>query len=260
MAGKLISFIDRLVYSGDKENPDTFRKGRFFLVSTFLFILLCLSGFLYMTGNMKAENFSWVSFIAIIAMFIVAVALFLLYRSIGRRVIWVNVIMLAGYATNMGTYEQTGGIYSPDNLWGIIISAWAFLVADKRTGIFWFAITFCTYIFYHYALVHHWRDFKKDFETVDSSYFMINYCLACVFLAWIILLHEGGKEKYLKALLKAKSQIEEQKKIVDQRNKDVTDSIEYASKIQRARIPSDKYIEKCLKRLNGDRGNPPERV
>ena len=43
--------------------------------------------------------------------------------------------------------------------------------------------------------------------------------------------------------------VEEQKKIVEEKNKDITDSIHYALRIQHALLPTEKYIEKNLKRL-----------
>ena len=44
--------------------------------------------------------------------------------------------------------------------------------------------------------------------------------------------------------------VEEQKKIVEEKNKDITDSIHYARRIQRALLPTEKYIEKNFRRLS----------
>jgi len=48
---------------------------------------------------------------------------------------------------------------------------------------------------------------------------------------------------------KAKKIIEEQKKLVDEKNKDILDSIHYARRIQRAHLPTLEYLTKNLKRL-----------
>ena len=47
-----------------------------------------------------------------------------------------------------------------------------------------------------------------------------------------------------------KTEIEKQKQIVDEKQKEVLDSIHYASRIQRALITSEKYFKKQLQRLN----------
>ncbi|MGZ3864290.1 MAG: tetratricopeptide repeat protein [Bacteroidia bacterium] len=45
--------------------------------------------------------------------------------------------------------------------------------------------------------------------------------------------------------------IQRQKEIVEEKQKEILDSINYASRIQRAILPSDKYIENNMKRLGG---------
>ncbi len=46
----------------------------------------------------------------------------------------------------------------------------------------------------------------------------------------------------------AKQTINQQKKIIEEKNKDILDSIRYARRIQNALLPSEKYIDKELKR------------
>ena len=49
-----------------------------------------------------------------------------------------------------------------------------------------------------------------------------------------------------------KEEIEFQRMILEQKNKEVTDSIYYASRIQKSLLPTEKYIDKSLKRLKND--------
>jgi hypothetical protein len=41
--------------------------------------------------------------------------------------------------------------------------------------------------------------------------------------------------------------VEHQKKIVEEKNKEVLDSIYYASRIQKALLPTEKYLKKIMK-------------
>ena len=43
--------------------------------------------------------------------------------------------------------------------------------------------------------------------------------------------------------------VEKQKELVEEKQKEIIDSINYASRIQRALITSERYIEKSLNRL-----------
>jgi len=47
----------------------------------------------------------------------------------------------------------------------------------------------------------------------------------------------------------ANERLFEQKKIIEDKNKDILDSIRYAKHIQQALLPTEKYIDKSLKRL-----------
>jgi hypothetical protein len=52
---------------------------------------------------------------------------------------------------------------------------------------------------------------------------------------------------------KQKLVIEEQKQIVDEKQKEIIDSINYAKRIQQAQLPTEKYINKNLSKLNKDK-------
>jgi hypothetical protein len=74
-------------------------------------------------------------------------------------------------------------------------------------------------------------------------YFIIGGLLIVSSLAFFIF-------KGLKKQRQANRIISEQKILVEQKHKEITDSIHYAQRIQRALITSEKYIEKQLNRLN----------
>jgi hypothetical protein len=49
-----------------------------------------------------------------------------------------------------------------------------------------------------------------------------------------------------------KQLIEKQKKEVEEKQKEIIDSIRYARRIQRSLLPTDKYLDKQLNKLNKD--------
>jgi hypothetical protein len=76
----------------------------------------------------------------------------------------------------------------------------------------------------------------------ERNYFIVGFVLVA-FLASFIL--RGYKQKQ-----KANEIIAAQKHLVDEKQKEILDSIHYAKRIQTALMPSEKYIDKCLKQLN----------
>ena len=69
-------------------------------------------------------------------------------------------------------------------------------------------------------------------------------------LAIVIFRGYQQKQKSNRELLSKNEIIEEQKRIVEEKHKEITDSIHYAQRIQRALITPEKYIEKQLNKLN----------
>jgi serine phosphatase RsbU (regulator of sigma subunit) len=243
----LSGFVDKLIYHKDKENPETYQKGKYFVYTTLLFFLLCFSAIPYFGFVQPEEINAHPEFLVmnVICLFLIGILL-AIYRKYGQRVLFVNVITFMGWAGNYGTYHTTGGIFSPDNMWGIIISSWVFLVANKKSGIFWFATVLLTICFFFYADVKGYRDFFSDIRPLGSEYFFFNYFLAVVFLWAIISLYEKGKDALMKSISDAKRDLEEKSRELEIRNKDVTDSINYAKKIQYAVLPHEESIYRSI--------------
>ena len=73
-----------------------------------------------------------------------------------------------------------------------------------------------------------------------NMYFLVTGLIIVIALIALKLLHTNRKtNKILKA----------QKEIIEEKNKDITDSIYYARRIQRSLLPPEKYIQKSLDRL-----------
>jgi len=49
---------------------------------------------------------------------------------------------------------------------------------------------------------------------------------------------------------KANKEISEQKELLETKNKEITDSIRYAKRIQKAHLPSEDYVSRKLNELN----------
>lgn len=67
---------------------------------------------------------------------------------------------------------------------------------------------------------------------------MVPFCL-CVYLIIVFMRTNGAAER----------KINEQKLLVETKNKEITDSIHYAKRIQDALMPNDIYIERAMKDL-----------
>jgi len=81
------------------------------------------------------------------------------------------------------------------------------------------------------------------------SYFITGGLIIVSFLAFFIFKVLKKQRLANKIISQQKQQVEYQKLLVDQHQKEILDSIHYAKRIQNAMLPKDKFIERKLKRL-----------
>jgi hypothetical protein len=89
-------------------------------------------------------------------------------------------------------------------------------------------------------MLFHFPAYLADPPLADNMTYMIIIVMALnVYLV----------SEFVKAQGQAQNIIVEQKKVVEQKNKEITDSITYSKRIQNSLMPRMNYIEKTLKRL-----------
>lgn len=98
--------------------------------------------------------------------------------------------------------------------------------------------------FYFYADVTGLRDFRADFNDLTADYYLSTAVFAFLFSAVIMLLHEFNKRKFLAEILRSKA-------IIAEKNKAITDSIQYVKRIQNAILPPSRWLQNtCRKALS----------
>jgi len=90
---------------------------------------------------------------------------------------------------------------------------------------------------------------KLGEQQVRQNFLLIGIGVVIMVL---VLLYVGynQKQKSNKALSQANDRLEVKNQIIQQKNKEITDSIVYAKQIQNTILPSEKYIAQALSRLN----------
>jgi serine phosphatase RsbU (regulator of sigma subunit) len=111
-------------------------------------------------------------------------------------------------------------------------------------------------------LIQQLRDKENSEQLKRKNYFIIILIVIGVLIVLIgvlLLKRFIDKQKIVEAINKKNEAIEAQKLVIDkayaelsEKNKDITDSIKYAQKIQQAVLPSDKFISSELAKTNTD--------
>jgi hypothetical protein len=71
-----------------------------------------------------------------------------------------------------------------------------------------------------------------------------------ILVAFLIFRSYRIKKKSNEIITQQKFEVEKQKELVEEKQKEILDSIHYAKRIQQSLLPTKKYIDKTLKRLN----------
>ncbi len=237
-------YIDRFIYPEDKMSPDNLRKGRFFILSAFLILFLMVVTAPLLVLLVPDEAVFTLVFNGFVV--VLLTAMIFAFRKFGKRILFANILAIMLLSPFVQTYQKTGGIYSSDSFIILIIASWIFLVADKKSGIVWFGVCFIWWLSLSYFAQINTRDFLSDFNKMSANYHLFNYVTAGFFMMLIIYLYEQGKDKYLKEVMKSKSEIEEKNKELEIKNQEVMSSINYAKRIQYAVLPHEETIYRSI--------------
>ncbi len=239
--------VNYFTYSKDSTDPEKAMQGKYFIVSTMIFFgmaLLSVPYFFFVVPNEFKEH-PEVVYANFFFIFLI-IGLMFVYKRYGGRVVIVNIITVMGFGSNMGTYQSTGGIWSSDLIWGLIISSWVFLVANRWSGLFWMVLTLITFILFYYAELNHHKDFIADATKMTAAYPFTNYFLAGVFMLLIIWLYDSSKRRFVQELRDSKAEVDLQKKSLESQKEDILASIGYAKKIQEAVLPHEETISRSI--------------
>jgi serine phosphatase RsbU (regulator of sigma subunit) len=240
-------FVKYFLNNKDARDPEKAMQGRYFILSTVLFFLLTFLAYPYYILVVPEQIDSnpelfWANLLFSAIIF----GLLFVYKKWGLRIILVNIMTSIGFMSNFQTYQLGGALWSTDLMWGIIISAWVFLVADRWSGTFWMFMTMLAYMVMFPYMESSDHDFLADATKMGPSYPLINYLLGAIFLLLIIWMYDAAKRKFLNALRESKSEIEIQKKELESQKEDIIASIQYAKKIQQAVLPHEEIVSRGI--------------
>ena len=78
-------------------------------------------------------------------------------------------------------------------------------------------------------------------RSIERNGFLVGFVLIIILAIFVFKSYRNKQQANIAVMA--------QKEIIEEKNKDITDSIQYAQKIQQALLPSEGYIHKTLKRL-----------
>lgn len=90
---------------------------------------------------------------------------------------------------------------------------------------------------------------EKRRQQIFRNALIVGFILM-ILVAFLIFRSYRIKKKSNEIITQQKFEVEKQKELVEEKQKEIIDSIRYAKRIQQSLLPTKKYIDKTLKRLN----------
>lgn len=265
----LLSLLNYFIPEFRKSDPDSLRKAHLLIATHYISLI-----FLLQFGVIHYLNEYYFGVLAVSITFVIIFADLFIYPKYGSFLFSGNLIIFAGFAGFFLLILTSGGIFSPTIIWLIAVALTGFLFASRKSGYIWTALAFLTIIAFHLHAVFFGKLPVLYPESYSVNHFGLSLFGANVYIVTIVVIYEIANERLAsenrevmqfimlkneelrqqkEEILTQRDQIEEQRDIatkqrdqIQKQNKLITESIQYAGRIQNAVLPPSEMINKYL--------------
>lgn len=233
---ELNNIINYFIPEKYKQDKELDRKSRFIVWLVFILILIT-AFFGFITTAQNPENISTTLMaIVILPLFFSALLHFRKKGSFNftTHVICGILILSFGFVP-----DDTGGLFSPDMPGLYILPILALIMGNYRIGLFYGVLALG--IFLGYYIIDSWDSSRhlKQLSILSPEYYFFNLSLTFLVILFLVFRNENLRQKFLREL-------KETNLIILEKRKEITDSINYAKRIQEAILPPSTLIENKL--------------
>lgn len=217
------------------QTDDVFVRAKIELLFNFSFFF-CLVGSFYYVNLILHELWYHVYIISFAVVALLSVPFVLKYsRNVRLTSNWYLIQQFINSAVS--TIIQEGKADMNGAMWFMLTVLFAFFLYGRKWGII------ITMIFIAGGsapfLLSGYVDIPDSQQIPPGSNFFIGPFLLNIYVVWM----------FIKTRENAEQKINSQKEMLETKNKEITDSIQYARRIQNSLMPSDKYIARVMDRL-----------
>lgn len=135
--------------------------------------------------------------------------------------------------------ETTGGLFSPDMPTLYILPIFALIMGNLRIGVFYSVVTIGIFLIYYFLSFSDYAHYLEQVNKLPAEYFVFNLVLNILVLLFLVFRNEILRLKLL-------GEIKDTNLIISQKNNEITDSINYAKRIQTAILPEPETVKNHL--------------
>ena len=213
MLRKIKQIVDRkLLAPGLLGDPFVEKRARLLV---WIHLIALASGLFMMFGSMLVHGDAT----ATLAGFnVVTVVLLIAYRRFGNLVLSGNLLVTMVAAVLLASMLDTGGLYSDNLMWMVLVPIVAFLFTNKRWGLIWSGVAILTLFGVYVAELTAETSYRYRSLDLDAEYYVVSYLGLFAGLFGIILLFVRGNDDILASLRAKTEALRRQKRYVDKQN------------------------------------------
>jgi len=233
---KINQFINYFVPKQYLEDDELSRKSRFIV---WVVYITCIIG-IFFAGLMYINDPSELTNIVLILIFIPAFTFVLFhFRKKGSFIFTTHFFSGIFFFAMMFQPDPTGGLFSPDMPTIYIIPIFATIMGNIRIGLFYGVLSSLVIIAYYILSLYYKDLYLSAANKLTPSYYFSNLFFNLIVISFLVFRNEKIRVKIL-------GELKETNNIISHKQKEITDSINYAQRLQHAILPPKEFISKHL--------------
>ena len=143
----------------------------------------------------------------------ISFTLFILYifKKTGKFYLSGNLLALLSALTLAPITLTTGGLYSDNHLWLIMVPLVAFLLADMKSGVMWSFLLFCFSTYLYSIALEENATYVGHISQYDPTYFYIAFSTLFLSVLITVMIFENGQTFIINELMKQKKEVNDKR-------------------------------------------------
>ena len=214
---KLWRFTDYFIPSRLNELDFKFRKARILVLFHFFLLAMCTFMILILYF-INIEN----QYISLPLIFIGTLVSLIYFKKNGNLHLGGNLLSVILMVLVSPSVLFTGGLFSDNLFWLILLPISALLFSDKKSGIFWICVLL---VFTSIVYILQQQNIITSQIRSDTTYYFVSYCFLFCFIFGTIYIFEEGQNMVIQRLRDQKRLLKAQKQEISDKN-DALEAIE----------------------------------
>ncbi len=154
-----------------------------------------------------------------------------IFKKFGNLFLSSNLTCFCLFLTVSPSIASSGGLYSDNLVWLIILPVLAFFLTDRTSGLLWLGILLLTLFYFYILEIDTTESYRNQTLQYGPSYFFLSWAFLFLLVSLIAFLFSKGKDQLIESLFESQSKLLAQQEKIIQQAEDAKKSEEKMKKL-----------------------------